>query len=339
MTHLIIRRLIPLLLLLTLSMALPVMAEEEQIYTIKKGDTLWGLSQRFIDDPYYWPNVWADNPDITNPHLIFPGQKIRVMDGRLVIIPAYPEAGQPDAAQPPEYKAVEPLAEQLIQIKSTGSGDGFILTDEQSLGTLVDSVDNRVLLTKSDLVFLKMKDINSVTIGDTYALYKRGEQVKHPQTQKPVGTMMNNLGYLQITGFSGDTVTAKIGAAYREVVRGAELFEYVPPREELTLQRGQSDLSGYIVASRDEKLTQGTNDVVFIDLGSDDGLLTGNLFYISRPRTVSDEITKQAGEMKLPDAVLGAAVVIEANRKSASAIIIKSVDAMFIGDQITIVNN
>ena len=122
-------------------------------------------------------------------------------------------------------------------------------------------------------------------------------------------------------------------------MRGAELFEYVPPREEMTLQRGQSDLTGFIVASRDEKLTQGTNDVIFIDLGSDDGLLTGNLFYISRPRTVSDEITKQAGEMKLPDAVLGAAVVIEANRKSASAIIIKSVDAMVIGDQITIVNN
>ena len=80
-----ISRWLSLLILLTFVTVLPATAEEGQIYTVKKGDTLWDLSQRFIDDPYYWPNVWAHNPDITNPHLIFPGQKIRVLDGKLEI--------------------------------------------------------------------------------------------------------------------------------------------------------------------------------------------------------------------------------------------------------------
>jgi LysM repeat protein len=334
------RRLTSLILLLILSTALPVMAEEEQVYTIKKGDTLWGLSQRFIEDPYYWPNVWADNPDITNPHLIFPGQKIHIKDGRLVIIPAYPEAKQPaETLQQPaaEEPQPEPVAE--IKIKSTGSGVGFILTDEQPLGSLVDSVDNRVLLTKNDLVFLKMKDNSNVRVGDTYGLFKRGKLVMHPKTKQPIGTMMNNLGYLQITEVNGDSVTARIGEVYREIERMAELFEYVPPSKDITLQSGKSDLAGYVVASREEKLALGSYDIVFIDLGSEDGLLPGNLFHISRPRTVTAEIVKQLGKITLPDAVLGAAVVIKANRKSATALVIKSVDAMFIGDQVTVVNN
>ena len=70
------------LLLLPLS----AIAEEPQIYTIKKGDTLWGISERFIKDPYYWPNLWSHNPDIPNPHFIYPGQKLAIYDDRIEII-------------------------------------------------------------------------------------------------------------------------------------------------------------------------------------------------------------------------------------------------------------
>lgn len=336
MTRTLFRWLSLLLLLLVLSGTSLAIAAEDQIYTIKKGDTLWDLSKKFIDDPYYWPNIWAKNPEITNPHLIFPGQKVRILDGRLEIIPAYPEA---DKKTNVTASTLTAGTEELITIKSTGSGDGFILTDEESLGILVDSVDNRILLTKNDVVFLKMKDTSSVTVGDTYGLFERGDLIKHPHTNQLIGTMMNNLGFLQITEINGETVIAKIGEAFREIMRGAELFEYIPQRKEITLQRGTTDQGGYIIAARDEKGTLSTNDIIFVDLGSDEGLVSGNLFYISRPRKASDEIIKQAGPVQLPDAVLGAAITIETKAKTASAIIIKSVDAAFIGDKISIVTN
>ena len=339
MTRTLFRWLSLLVLLLILSGTSLTMAAEEQIYTIKKGDTLWDLSQRFIDDPYYWPNVWAKNPEITNPHLIFPGQKIRILDGRLEIVPAYPEAGKTaESAQiaPPTLTSVDA---ESIKIKSTGSGDGFILTDEEPLGILVDSVDNRILLTQRDVVFLKMKDTANVAVGDTYGLFERGDLIKHPQTNEPIGTMMHNLGFLQVTEINGDTVTAKIGEVFREIMRGAELFEYIPQRKEITLQRGTTDQGGYIIAGRDRKSTLSVNDVIFVDLGSDDGLASGNLFYLSRPRKASDEIVKQAGSIQLPDAVLGAAITIETKAKTASAIIIKSVNAAYIGDKVSVVTN
>jgi hypothetical protein len=340
MTRTLIRWLSLLILILILSGAGSAIAAEGQIYTIKKGDTLWDLSKKFIDDPYYWPNIWSKNPEITNPHLIFPGQKIRVLDGRLEIVPAYAEAGgRPALMESTEQTPATPPAEELITIKSTGSGDGFILTDEQPLGLLVDSVDNRVLLTRDDVVFVKMNDISTVKVGDTYGLFERGEVIKHPQTKKPLGTMMNNLGFLQVVELEGETVVAKIGEVYREITRGAELFEYIPQRKEITLQRGTTDQQGLVVAARDEKGTFSTNDIIFVNLGSDHGLKSGNLFYIARPRQVSDEIIKQAGNFELPDAVLGAAITIETKAQTSSAIIIKSVDAAFIGDKVSVVTN
>ncbi len=341
MTRTLFRWLSLLVSLLILSGTSLAIAAEGQVYTIKKGDTLWDLSKKFIDDPYYWPNIWAKNPEITNPHLIFPGQKIQILDGKVKIIPAYPEANKATEIEADSQQITPPTldnkTDESITIKSTGSGDGFILTDEKPLGTLVDSVDNRILLTKDDVVFLKMHDLANVKVGDTYGLFERGEKIKDPQTKKLIGTMMVNLGFLQVTEINGETVIAKIGNVFREIARGAELFDFIPQRKEITLQRGTTDKSGTIIAARDEKGTLSTNDIIFVNLGSDDGLVSGNLFYISRPRNVSDEVIKSARDIQLPDAVLGAAVTIETKAKTASAIIIKSVDAAFIGDKVSVV--
>ena len=328
-----------LILVLFFSGAGLASAAKEQIYTIKKGDTLWDLSQRFIDDPYYWPNIWAKNSEITNPHLIFPGQKIRILDGKLEIVPAYPEKDE-DTTEAQSRVAV-PISESpeqnLITVRSTGSGDGFIRTTEEPLGIIADSVDNRLLLTKDDTVFVKMKDISGVTVGYTYSLFEKANDIANPQTKEKIGTMMKNLGSLQVTEINGETVVAKIDRAYREITRGAELFEFIPHEKDITLQRGIGELKGYLIAARDEKSAYSTGDVIFINLGKGDGLERGNLFYISRPRQFSDEISRKAGALQLPDAVLGAAVVIEARDKTASAIIFKSVDASHIGDKISVV--
>ncbi len=337
MTRINCRWLSLLVLLLVLSGTSLAIAAKEQIYTIKKGDTLWSLSEKFIGDPYYWPNVWAKNPDITNPHLIFPGQKVRILDGRLEIIPAYPEAEKP-AVETAEKEQIPEKTDDIVTIKTTG-GDGFILTDEQPLGLLVDSVDNRVLLSTGDIVFLKMNNISDVAIGDTYGIFQRSDLVRNPHTNKPIGTMMLNLGYLQVTEIRGDTVIAKIGEIFSEIMRGAELFEYIPQRKDITLQRGTTDQKGYVIASREGKGAQSTNDIIFVNLGRDDGVVSGNLFYISRPRKVSAEIIKHSGEMELPDIVLGAAVAIETKAKTTSALIIKSVNSISIGDNVSVVTH
>ncbi len=71
-------------------------------YTIQKGDTLWDLSQKFLNNPWYWPKIWSLNPSIENPHWIYPGNKLRIVPG---------EGG---AQAPAQVAAEEPAAEPGI---------------------------------------------------------------------------------------------------------------------------------------------------------------------------------------------------------------------------------
>jgi hypothetical protein len=337
MTRTITCRLLTLVLLLTFSLvATSAFAQRGEIYTVKKGDTLWDLSQRFIEDPLYWPNIWADNPElITNPHLIFPGQQIRILDGRLEIIPAYGETGTAVTGVAP----TEPQ-EDIFSITVATRGNGFILVDEQSQGRLLDATDNRILLTETDMVFVAMNSATVARVDDSFGLYQRGNTVVHPKNKKQsLGTMMYNLGSVTVTEVRGNTVVGHIDRAFREITRGAELFYYDPPRRDIALQRGTTQDTGYIVATQDEKGTISTGDIIFVDLGRNNELAVGNLLYISRPRQITDEALKGAANLDLPEEVVGAAIVTETRDATATALIIKSVDSAAIGNSITVVTD
>ncbi|PLX87005.1 MAG: hypothetical protein C0618_07760 [Desulfuromonas sp.] len=327
--------LLTLFLLPALFLGQPTRAQDQdQTYIIQKGDTLWGISQRFISDPYYWPNLWADNPEITNPHLIYPGQKVRIHNGRLIFIPTYTPAAKPPPVVEDEPQPIPEEPPRTVSVfKTAGGSEGFILAGEKPLGIIIDSEDNRSLLTESDTVFVKMDNPDEVSVGDTYGLYKKGDEVIHPVTEEKFGNMMHDLGYLQVIRIDNGNVIAKIGKVYREVERGAELYHYIPPVMNITLKKSETEMGGYILTTKSEKLTQGQQDVIFVDLGLEDGLTVGNMIYISRPR-VQTEKSLYKPDAPLPDDLLGSAVVIESRAKTAAALIVKSVKTIYRGDQI-----
>ena len=336
--------LLPLLLMLLLPAAAP--AEEKlQIYTIKKGDTLWGISERFIKDPYYWPNLWSNNPFITNPHLIYPGQEVAIYDGRMKIIGTQPEpsaapetsgvpAAIPPAETPDKPATTEPLPEpqEEIIIKTLGGAEGFVSVAQMArAGSVVDTVDNRIMMAEGDTVFCKMADLAGTQPGDAFDIIAPGKEIRHPVSNALLGHQVASVGTLIILSADQDVATARITDSNQEIQRGNLLVPFKTPTSEIALKQAQKQLFGYIIAARQGKLGLGQNDIIYIDLGENDGLEVGNLLYMTRPRQQS-EVIREKTDIKLPEVLLGSAVVLETEGNTASALVLKAVDAIVRGD-------
>ncbi|MBN2427341.1 MAG: LysM peptidoglycan-binding domain-containing protein [Deltaproteobacteria bacterium] len=295
-------------------------------YIIKKGDTLWGVSERFLKDPQYWPNLWSYNEFVTNPHLIFPGQKITIYDGRTLVV------GEQKTA-PGQGTWEQTIDSDVITVKTMGEPEGFITSDElDASGVLVDATDNRILLTKDDTVFLQMKDLSSVNVGDKYSVFRKGKEVKHPRTGKQMGHQIVDVGEVTILELNESVATAQITDASQEIRRGDAIVPLSTKVQEIVMKKSSESLSGFVVSATSDQLALGAYDLLYLDLGSKDGLYPGNLVYLARERKVTAQaLTKE--DLQLPDVLLGSAVVLETGPHTSSALILKSREDIQVGDK------
>jgi len=309
---------------------LPAQEQEKgEVYVIRKGDTLWGISERFIKDPTYWPSLWSKNPYIRNPHFIYPGQKVRIYDGRIEFVPEPVVPAEIPPVSEPEIAPSVPL-----RVQSTAGFEGFVTLDEyQGAGQIVDAVDNRLMVAQGDRVFLSMKNPGEINKGDLYSVFTEGREVRHPLTRELLGYQVEERGTLIIEEVHAEVASGRILDSVREMERGAKLVPAKPVQKEVALKQAQSAMEGLIIAARDNRSALSSNDVIYVDLGADDGLEVGNMLMISRPRTAS-ELGIQATEVRLPDLLLGAAVVVGLKEQTASALIIKQTEPIYRGDRV-----
>lgn len=295
-------------------------------YIIKKGDTLWGVSERFLKDPQYWPNLWSYNEFVTNPHLIYPGQKITIYDGRTLVVGEQKEIPGASVFE----QTIEP---GVITLKTMGGPEGFITADElDSSGVLVDATDNRILLAKDDMVFLKMKDLATVKVGDRYSVFRKGKEVKHPRTGEKLGYQVVDVGEVTIRELSDSVATAQISDTTQEIERGDAIVALRSKVQEIVMKKSTKSLSGFVISSAGDQLALGAYDLLYLDLGSEEGLEPGNLVYLSRERKLTEKAIIKEG-LQLPDVLLGSALVLETGAHTSSALILKSRESVQVGDR------
>lgn len=321
------RTILAIVLLLMIWPSIGFAREEPIIYTVKKGDTLWDISQRFIKDPYYWPSLWSNNGKIGNPHLIYPGQRLRIYDGRIEIIPVGEESVDAGAA------VMTP--DEILLSPTFGGAQSFISNSEiDSLGTLVDTVDNRVMITVDDTVFLEMQDLDSTRPGDVYELLTVGPEIFHPVTNEPLGFQTIKLGTLKITETTPTVAVAVVTTAQREIKRGSKLRPYyqIPDRIPRTL--ADHIIEGYIIADDLGKLAIAQWEVAQIDMGEESGLQVGNEMELYRKREATNLVNKKK-HLILPDINLGDAIVLDVHPDFAEVLITRTSNLpIFRGDQI-----
>jgi hypothetical protein len=332
------------LLLLVLTLAVPCLAvaaeqEEPTIYVIKQGDTLWGLSERFIKDPKYWPNMWSKNGQITNPHLVYPGQKVRIFPDRIEFIPK-DEVAAPKKATVPAPPATVTTTENLAEVAkeqtySVRGSEGFILeSGSRPAGTIISINNNRNIAGDDDVVYTDIGKERGVRGGEKFSVYRKDGVVSHPVSNEILGTKITPLGTIQLTDLEKSASRAIITRTNQEITPGS----YLQPardnkRREIALKMSTLDLKGYIVDSYSGIGIIATGDIVYIDLGSSHGAVPGNMLYVVRDVAIDTTATTGYTE-KLPQELLGALVILETGKKTSTALVVKSIDAIYKGDRL-----
>jgi len=331
-----IRLLLLLALLVTPSIVLASGQDEPTVYVIKQGDTLWGLSDRFIKDPEYWPNMWSKNGQVTNPHFIYPGQKLRIFPDRLEFVPKEQTASVPAQKNAPAAAVAEALQEVAAEKTYTLYGtEGFLM--EKGLkpyGSVIGTQHDRIMVGIDDNVYTDIGADHNAGGGDKFSVFHKDVSVSHPLNNEEMGNKMIPLGTLQLTDVEKKSSRAIITRSFREISPGAYLLPYKENRRrEITLKSTKNDLKGYIIESYSGVSVIAAGDIVYIDLGSTQGAEAGNMLYIVRDVTIDQRYVEGRID-KLPQELLGALVILETGKKTATALVVKSIDTIYKGDRI-----
>lgn len=324
-----------LLLLMPFISSRGVFAQEEPtVYLIQKGDTLWGLSEKFLQDPYYWPNLWARNQVITNPHFIFPGQLLKVYPDRI-------EVETPSAPAVPQPAETKKIVEEVAPVKTymVSGGEGFLMENGlKASGYIVSTYQNRQMVGEDDIVYTDIGKVNGVEVGDKFSIYKKMGAVSHPVTNVILGYKVIPLGTLQLSELEEKVSKAIVTKSFQEIGAGSFLTPYRPRKLEVALKASDKELVGYIVETKTGNKAIAAGDVAYLDLGRQQGVEAGNMLYIVRD-VVPDQTYALEKIEKLPVEVLGALVIVETNENTSTALVVKSIDTIYRGDRVELKKN
>jgi hypothetical protein len=340
-------------------------------YTVRPGDTLWDLSGRFLNNPWYWPKIWAYNPEVSNPHWIYPGNQLRFFpsgdEGPAQVMPLSPEEPVAEVEEAPGEPVKEledlskadmskPASEEEKDVVSVAGPyavgqvaprsqrlqrEAFVTSRElEESGSIRASFEEKAMLTTFDKAYATFKVQGNVKVGETYAVYRTLRQVTHPVTKELVGYQTLMLGTAKVVAVHDKVATLTIAASYYAIERGDMLGPWAEKSiRPVQLKANAKNLRGFIVSSPIEAVDQlAQNQFVFVDLGKADGIEEGNSLVVVRagdPRDSADEARKKSKEgLTLPNEDVGALVVVDVREKTSAAMVTKSVLELKPGDKV-----
>jgi hypothetical protein len=331
-------------------------------HTVVKGDTLWDVSGRFLGSSYEWPRLWSYNPEITNPHWIYPGHVLRLREGA--------EGGFVAGEPGPEGGAATGVARLL---RKGGSGLGSIrgtvvigeqvYLDEKALresARIVGSPADHMMFSPTDEVYLQFKKNEQLVEGKEVIVFRRIHRVElSPKSGRASsriysagdgGEIVRVIGALRVSSVDQDKRIARavVTEAIDPIERGFEIADIPRTLADVPPKVNNRKVQAHIVAATEALGALGENQLVFIDAGSKQGVETGNRFFVVRQgdpwRQTLHSTERLSGETRpephpLPDkayppSVVGEARAIYVREDSSTALITGSIVELTPGDRV-----
>jgi len=277
-----------------------IKASAPQEYIVKQGDTLWDISSQFLNQPWFWPEIWYMNPQVQNPHLIYPGDIINVfyVGGK----PYLTVNGENRVSGIERLSPVmrgEPLDanEKVIPIQAI---EQFLnrplvvdATELEKSPHIVASRDNRIIYGSNDIVYIR--DSENLEMDALYNVYRPGTTFEDPETGEILGYEAIHVGNGKITR-DGEPATLYITEAVREILRGDRVLKIdnVDVDSALRPRSPDNEVNGRVIYLYDALTQSGTFQVIAINLGVQHGIEKGHVLAINKSgRTVTDPYAEE----------------------------------------------
>jgi hypothetical protein len=321
---------------------------ETYTYTVKKGDTLWDISQELYRDPWVWPKVWQWNPQISNPHWIYPGTKLELyytLPKPMAVMTVAKEAAPaptatpsppPTPAPPPAPPPQPPPPPPKLPAITFGDIDrvGFITPSQPTgSGAIVSEKRGDVLIAATDEVYVQIPPPALAVVGDRYFIFRTSDLIHHPVTGGKVGYLNTILGVLRIVEVDRDSARAKVERSFEDAGVGDKLMPYEKRSAEIILREGISPLEGNIVVSEGQLRLIGDRQIVFIDLGESEKVQVGNCFEVLRKPEGANLLSSDSGTM-LSAEPIGELVVLKVEQDTAAALVTKCAGELSLGERV-----
>lgn len=327
-----------------------------QRYVVKKGDTLWDIAGRFLHDPWLWPQVWHINPEIRNPHLIYPGDVVVLYydaDGKPYL--TLEGAGGvapgvvPEAPRGIETVRLSPRAryesiEKAIPTIKRSVIEPFLqrprVVSEEELEDapyIVSSYEGHLISGTGNRIYAR--DVRDESIG-RYDVIRPGRIYRDPETDEILGYEVIQLADARVVrGKTGedDVVTLDIVKSNREVLNGDRLL----PTEQQQLdfhffpRSPKQRIEGQIIAVYNGLSQIGQYNVVVLNKGARDGLEPGHVLAIFQEGGTARDPGSWAGShVDLPDERAGIVMVFRTYEKASYALVMEAYRSLHVNDMV-----
>jgi len=309
-------------------------------YVVKKGDTLWGISKKFLKDPWQWPEVWTtNNTKVTNPHLIYPGEELLLVykDKKPQVVPSGEMAGEntaeklsPRIRQLPLVEAIPTIP--IAAIRQFLKGPRVVSDDELNRAPYVVEF-NELHLAGSAGMGVYVKNL-ARPLRAGYSVVRRGDEYRDPDTGE-------RLGYEAIPTAEGEVhelgklSTVRLVSSSREVNVGDRLL----PQESDLFNANfyphapNGAVGGRIISVFDGLSEIGQFQIVTLNRGSKQGLEPGHVLSILQAGGLAKD-PYASGELQLPDQFAGTLLIFKVTPKVSYGLVMEATRAIHVLDKV-----
>ncbi len=274
--------------------------KDAEVYTIQRGDTLSGIAQQKLGTWLLWPQIWDLNPYIKDAHWIYPGDPLFIKKPQVVseTMPIEEKAAPPKQKVSPKEKEESLQIEEEAPVPPVSARDvycsGFIVKHfrRPHLTILSGPERSRESLGQGDVVYLNEGSDDGLQNGMLFSVLKIGQKVDHPESGKYIGRFVLKVGRVKIIATQKHTAIGEIDQSCDAITYGDVLLPWKPIPIPWNITKAKAlptempwntdKVVGRIVWTEDRLQTVGQNNIIYIDLGTDNQVLPGDKFWIFR---------------------------------------------------------